>query len=308
MQQEDTKQRETTAGIGFALAAFGLWGANPIYFKLVDHLSIAEVIAHRVLWTVVMLAILLTIAKHWLVVGRALRDRQTLAMLLLSTSLITINWFTYIWAIGAERVLETSLGYFINPLVNVLLGVLVLRERLSPLQAAAVALAAIGVLNLSVRADGFPWVALTLAFTFGFYGLIRKTVRVGSADGLFIETSLMLPVAAIYLLFLAQTGGGHFLAGSWSDTLLLLAAGLVTATPLLCFTSAARRLRLSTIGMFQYLAPSCQFLLAIFAFGEPFSEPHLVTFLCIWLALAIFSFDSLNSVRRTRAASAPAGE
>ncbi len=303
-RQDDRRQAAT--GVLFALAAFGLWGINPVYFKAVAHVPELEVLAHRVVWTVALLAALITATGGWATVGRALRDRQTLAMLALSTALISVNWFIYIWAVVAERVLETSLGYFINPLISVLLGVLVLGERLSPLQGVAVALAGLGVLNLSLDAAGLPWVALSLAVTFGFYGLIRKTVRIGSAEGLLVETTLMLPAAVVYLLVMGGSTG-FFGSGSTADVLLLLAAGLVSATPLLCFTSAARRLRLSTIGMFQYLAPSAQFLLAIFAFGEPFTRAHLVTFLCIWAALGIFTLDSLRRARRERLAAVPAG-
>ncbi len=298
-------RRQTVSGVLFALAAFGLWGINPVYFKAVDHIPEVEVLAHRVVWTVALLAALVTVTGGWATIGRALRDRRTLVLLGLSTALISVNWFIYIWAVVAERVLETSLGYFINPLISVLLGVLVLGERLSPLQGVAVALAALGVVHLSFDAAGLPWVALSLAVTFGFYGLIRKTVSIGSAEGLLVETGLMLPLASVYLLLAGGTTG-FFGSGSPADMLLLLAAGLVSATPLLCFTSAARRLRLSTIGMFQYLAPSCQFLLAVFAFGEPFTQAHLVTFLCIWTALGIFTLDTLRRSRRERNAAAPA--
>ncbi|MCG8593229.1 MAG: EamA family transporter RarD [Kiloniellales bacterium] len=302
MTQQDDR-RQTVAGALFALAAFGLWGINPVYFKAVDHIPELEVLAHRVVWTVALLAALVTATGGWTTVARALRDRQTLAMLGLSAALISANWFIYIWAVVAERVLETSLGYFINPLISVLLGVLVLRERLSPLQGVAVALAGLGVLNLSLEAAGLPWVALSLAVTFGFYGLIRKTVRIGSVEGLLVETSLMLPAAVVYLLVMGGRSG-VFGSGSAADVLLLLAAGLVSAIPLLCFTSAARRLPLSTIAMFQYLAPSAQFLLAVFAFGELFTRAHLVTFLCIWAALGIFTLDSLRRSRRARLAAA----
>ena len=302
MAQQDDR-RQTVAGALFALAAFGLWGINPVYFKAVDHIPELEVLAHRVVWTVALLAALVTATGGWTTVARALRDRQTLAMLGLSAALISANWFIYLWAVVAERVLETSLGYFINPLISVLLGVLVLRERLSPLQGVAVALAGLGVLNLSLEAAGLPWVALSLAVTFGFYGLIRKTVRIGSVEGLLVETSLMLPAAMVYLLVMGGRSG-VFGSGSAADVLLLLAAGLVSAIPLLCFTSAARRLPLSTIAMFQYLAPSAQFLLAVFAFGELFTRAHLVTFLCIWAALGIFTLDSLRRSRRARLAAA----
>jgi chloramphenicol-sensitive protein RarD len=221
---------------------------------------------------------------------------------MLSTGIVSLNWLVYIWAVFTERVLETSLGYFINPLVSVLLGVIFLGERLRPWQVVAVALAGVGVLNLAFGAADFPWIALTLAFSFGTYGLIRKTVAVGSVDGLLVETTLLLPFAIAFLAYLAITGGGNFATGGLQISVLLVLAGPATALPLIWFTSAARRLRLSTVGFFQYIAPSCQFLLAVVLFGEPFTTTHLITFACIWLALALFTADSLLAARRLRAA------
>lgn len=293
-----SQERETTKGVIYALAAFGAWGANPIYFKLVGHVPPLEVLAHRVVWSVLLLAVLVSAIKHWPVIRAALGDRRTLLMLGLSTAIISVNWLVYIWAISVERVLETSLGYYINPLVSVLLGMLVLGERLTRLQGLAVLLAAIGVANLAFGADQFPWVALVLAFTFGIYGLIRKTVRIESVEGLFVETTLMLPLASGYLLYVAVAGTGTFAGGDLRTDGLLFLAGIVTAAPLIWFTSAARRLKLSTIGFFQYIAPSGHFLLAVFAFGESFTRAHLITFLCIWAALAIFTLESVKMARR----------
>jgi chloramphenicol-sensitive protein RarD len=197
-------------------------------------------------------------------------------------------------------VLETSLGYYINPLVNVVLGVVVLRERIGPWRSLAVVLAAAGVLNLALRAEGFPWVALTLAFTFGVYGLIRKTVKIEAAEGLLVETVLLLPFGLAYLLYLAASGAGAFGTIDWRTDLLLVLSGAVTALPLIWFTAAARRLDYSTLGFFQYIAPSGHFLLAVFVYGESFTSAHLVTFLCIWSGLAIYTLRSLAASRRTR--------
>ncbi len=297
----------TTAGVVYALAAFLFWGGIPVYFKAVGHVPAAEVLAHRVVWSVVLLAGLVTLTRHWPVIRTALRDRRTRLLLVLSTLIVSVNWLVFIWAIAAGRVLETSLGYYINPLVNVVLGVVVLRERIGPWRGFAVGLAALGVLNLAVRAEGLPWVSLTLALTFGLYGLIRKTVRIEAVDGLFVETALLLPLALAYLSWLAFAGSGAFGAVGAETDLLLFLAGAVTALPLIWFTAAARRLDYSTVGFFQYIAPSCQFLLAVFVYGESFTGAHLATFLCIWSALAIVTARSALEARRHRAAARTAG-
>jgi chloramphenicol-sensitive protein RarD len=290
----------TTAGVFYALAAFLFWGGVPVYFKAVGQVPAPEILAHRIVWSVVLLAALVTLTRHWPTVARALAERRTRLLLGLSTLIVSVNWLVFIWAISAGRVLETSLGYYINPLVNVVLGVVVLRERIGPWRGLAVGLAAVGVLNLAVRAEGLPWVSLTLALTFGLYGLIRKTVRIEAVDGLLVETALLLPLALAYLVYLAAVGTGAFGAlGPGTDVLLLL-AGAVTAAPLIWFTSAARRLDYSTVGFFQYIAPSFQFLLAVFVYGEAFTGAHLATFLCIWGALAIVTARSALDARRRR--------
>jgi chloramphenicol-sensitive protein RarD len=296
------KGDESAAGVGYALAAFFFWGGLPIYLKWVDQVPALEVLAHRVVWSVLLLSALTALAGRWTLIAVAVKRPRTLGLLVLSTAIVSVNWLVYIWAIFTDRVLETSLGYFINPLVSVLLGVIFLGERLRPWQAVAVALAALGVLNLTFGAAEFPWIALTLALSFGTYGLIRKTVAVGSVDGLLVETTLLLPFAIAFLSSLAISGGGSFATGGLQISVLLVLAGPVTALPLIWFTSAARRLRLSTVGFFQYIAPSCQFLLAVFLFGEPFTTSHLITFACIWLALALFTADSLLAARRLGAA------
>ncbi|MDH3594555.1 MAG: EamA family transporter RarD [Rhodospirillales bacterium] len=297
----------TTAGVFYALAAFLFWGGIPVYFKAVGHVPAAEILAHRVVWSVVLLAGLVTLTRHWPVIRTALGDRRTRLLLVLSTLIVSVNWLVFIWAIASGRVLETSLGYYINPLVNVVLGMVVLRERIGPWRGFAVGLATVGVLNLAVRAEGLPWVSLTLALTFGLYGLIRKTVRIEAVDGLFVETALLLPLALAYLGWLAFAGSGAFGAVGLETDLLLFLAGAVTALPLIWFTAAARRLDYSTVGFFQYIAPSCQFLLAVLVYGESFTGAHLITFLCIWSALAIVTARSALEARRRRAVARAAG-
>ncbi|MDH3475334.1 MAG: EamA family transporter RarD [Rhodospirillales bacterium] len=288
------------AGAAYALAAFFFWGTVPVYFKAVGHVPALEILTHRIVWSVLLLGAIIALTRRWRAIAAALSERRTLLLLLFTTSVLSLNWLVFIWAINAGRVLETSLGYYINPLVNVVLGVVVLRERVGPWRSLAVVLAAAGVLNLALRAEGFPWVALTLAFTFGTYGLIRKTVKIEAAEGLLVETVLLLPFGLAYLLYLAASGAGAFGTVDWRTDLLLVLSGAVTALPLIWFTAAARRLDYSTLGFFQYIAPSGHFLLAVFVYGEPFTNAHLVTFLCIWSGLAIYTLRSLAASRRPR--------
>jgi chloramphenicol-sensitive protein RarD len=290
--------KETRVGAAYALGAFFLWGVGPLYFKAVATVPVFEILAHRVLWSVVFLVLLLTLSRRWPMLRAALRQPRTVVMLMLSTLVISVNWYFFIWAITTDRVLESSLGYYINPLVNVLLGLVFLGERLTRWQGIAVGLAAIGVLNLAVQNGTMPWVSLLLAVTFSCYGLIRKTIKVESVDGLFVETSMFLPAALGYLVYLAVIGKGVFGSIDLHTDLLLVAAGLITAMPLIWFTSGARRLNYSTIGLFQYIAPTCQFLLAVLVFGEHFSWAHVVTFGCIWTALVIYSAQSWAISRR----------
>lgn len=292
MSREDTRK-----GVAYGIAAYGMWGLVPIYFKAVMAVPALEVLAHRVVWSVLMLVPLVVIQGKLPEGLRALRDRKTLAVLVLTTVLIATNWFLFIWAVATDRILEASLGYFINPLVNVVLGVLFLGERLSRPAAIAVVLAGIGVAIQVVMIGSLPWIALTLALSFGFYGLLRKTADVGSVVGLTIETSLLMPVALIYLVWAKKTGGLYLGTGDLGRDALLVLAGVVTALPLLCFTSAARRLPLATLGFLQYLAPSGHFLLAVLIYGEPLSAAHLVTFGCIWIALVIFTADQVRKAR-----------
>ena len=279
------------AGVVYALGAFGLWGGFPLYFKAVAGVPALEVLAHRVVWSVFWVALLLLLMRQWSAVRAAFSAPRIVGMLLVSALLISTNWLIFIWAVAHERVLEGSLGYFITPLVSVLLGRLVLRERLRPAQWGAVTLAALGVAWALVGFGALPWISLGLAVTFGGYGLVRKVVVVGAVPGLFVETLLLAPPALAYLLWLGREGAGSFASAGLGFDLLLAAAGLVTATPLILFAQAARRLRLATVGLLQYIVPTLQMLLAVFAFGEACTPSHAVTFGCIWAALALYSAD-----------------
>lgn len=278
----------------FALAAFGIWSAFPAFFKLVAEVPSTEVLAHRILWSMAFVALLLALRGAWGDIGRVLRNRRLLRQLCLSSLLVSVNWLVFIWAVANDRVLESSLGYFINPLINVLLGVLFLGERLRLLQWTAIALACAGVLYQIVGLGQLPWVALTVAVTFGCYGLVRKQTDVDAFSGLFVETLLLAPLAVGYLLFLESAGRGSFLHAGIGGDLLLVLAGVLTALPLLLFTAAATRLRLSTLGLLQYTVPSGHFLLAVLAFGETFTAAHAVTFGCIWSALLLYVLSNLR--------------
>jgi chloramphenicol-sensitive protein RarD len=291
-------ERERLLGGLSALAAFGFWGVIPVYFKALAHVSALELLAHRSFWSVILLLVLIALGRRWSALRAALSERRVWLLLAASTSLLALNWLVFIWAITQGRVLEASLGYYINPLVNVLLGVLVLRERVNSWQRLAIALAAIGVLNLTLQLGTFPWVSLSLAVSFGVYGLIRKTIRLNSLEGLFVETLLVAPLALAYLIYLAVTGTGALGAHDGTTDILLLLSGAVTALPLMAFASAARRLEYTTVGFFQYIAPSGHFLLAVFVYGESFTGAHLITFGLIWAALAIFTAQSLRAARR----------
>ncbi|MHA1154167.1 MAG: EamA family transporter RarD [Alphaproteobacteria bacterium] len=291
-------ERERLLGGLWALAAFGFWGFIPVYIKAVAHVPAPELLAHRTIWSMLLLLVLIALGRRWSALRAGLAERRVWLLLAVSTSLLALNWLVFIWAINDGRVLEASLGYYINPLVNVLLGVLVLRERLNPWQGLAVAVATIGVLNLTLQLGNFPWVSLTLAASFGTYGLIRKTIRLNSLEGLFVETALVAPLGLAYLIYLGATGTGAFGAHDRTTDILLVLSGAVTALPLVAFASAVRRLQYSTVGFFQYIAPSGHFLLAVFVYDEAFTDAHLLTFALIWTALAIFTAQSLRAGRR----------
>ncbi|MDX1592679.1 MAG: EamA family transporter RarD [Gammaproteobacteria bacterium] len=288
---------EARTGALFAAGAFLIWGGFPLYFKLVAEIPAGEVLGHRILGSMLFVALLLSLLGRWREAREGLLSPSLRRRLTLSALLISVNWLVFIWAIAHDRVLDASLGYFINPLVNVVLGVLLLGERLRPLQWTAIGLAFLGVANLVWQQGALPWISLVLALSFGSYGLVRKQTSIGALSALFVETLLLAPLAVIYLVYLDLAGAGHFLRGPLATDGLLVLAGVLTALPLLLFGGAARRLRLSTLGLLQYSVPTAQFLLAVFVFGEPFTPGHAATFAIIWTALGLYALDLLRRQR-----------
>src|SRR3954471_21628961 len=279
------------------VAAFVTWGIIPGYWKLLKTVPAAEILAHRYVWTSLFLTALLTWQGRWREVKENARSPGRLLYCLASGSTISINWFLFIWAVNVGRVIETSLGYFMTPLVNVLFGAIFMGERLTRWQIVSVLLATAGVANLTLGYGHFPWLALTLCISFGVYGLLRKKSGTAAIPGLFFETVLLTPIALGFLIVLATHKELFFGAGSVSLSLLLITTGVVTAVPLVWFGYATRHLRLTTIGFLQYLSPSCSFLLGVFVYHEPFSRTHLITFGLIWLALGIFTAEALARLR-----------
>ena len=289
----DPDRRRTGGGILYALAAFGTWGlVAPVHFKLIAAVPPFEILAQRIVWSTLLVLIIIGARRRWRELVGALAARRTLAMLSLSAALVAGNWLVYIWAIASGRLVEASLGYFINPLVNVALGIVFLGERLRPLQLAACGLAAAGVLVLTIAAGTVPWIALALGISFGFYGLIRKTVRVDPLVGFTVESLLLVPFAATYVVVLVASGASAFARGDIRLDILLVLTAVTTSAPLIWFAAAAQRLRLSTVGLLQYLAPSCLLGLGVLAYGEPFTTVQAVSFAAIWTALALYSADA----------------
>lgn len=280
------------------VAAYTLWGLIPLYFKLVHHVASVEVMAHRVLWSFVMVALLASFLGRWSELGNNLRNRRVLLLLSISATIMAGNWLTFIYAVMSDQVLQASLAYFTAPLVSTLSGALFLRERLSPLQVLSMAVAAVGVAVLTAAVGHMPWLALAIALTGSFYGLVRKLTPTDGFISLAVETTVMTPFVLAYLGYLAVTGTA---TGNAPGTLgLLMLAGPVTTVPFLCFGRAIHGLRLSTMGILQYFTPSIQFLLAVFLFREPFPAAELVSFACIWTAVVIYTADSYWAVRQAR--------
>ncbi|HCE9039609.1 EamA family transporter RarD [Klebsiella michiganensis] len=294
--------KQTRVGILLALAAYFIWGIAPAYFKLIYYVPADEILTHRVIWSFFFMVALISISRQWPQVKRLLKTPKKVFLLALSAVLVGGNWLLFIWAVNNHHMLEASLGYFINPLVNILLGMIFLGERFRRMQWLAVLLAACGVLVQLWTFGSLPIIALGLAFSFAFYGLLRKKIAVDAQTGMLFETLWLLPVAAIYLFGIADSPTSHMGQNSWSLNLLLMAAGVVTTIPLLCFTGAATRLRLSTLGFFQYIGPTLMFLLAVTFYGEVPGADKMVTFAFIWVALAIFVMDAVYTRRRTRRA------
>jgi chloramphenicol-sensitive protein RarD len=283
-----------TSGPLAAALAYLLWGLFPIYIKQVASVPALEIVAHRSAWSLVFVFAVLAWQRRFSWLGKVWAQPRTLAVFALSAALLSLNWLIYVWAVSHNRILDASLGYFINPLVNVLLGYLVLRERLRPVQWAAVAMAGAGVLWLVVGAGEWPWVALVLACSFGLYGLLRKTAPLGALEGLSLETLMQAPVAVGLLLWWSLQGQGALMQGDAGTVGWLLLAGPFTAIPLLLFAAGARRLTLATLGLLQYLGPTLQFLIGVWIYDEPFTASRAVGFALIWSALLVYSADSLR--------------
>jgi chloramphenicol-sensitive protein RarD len=290
------------SGLVYAALAFTWWGLFPLYFRLVTTVPAPEILAHRVVWCLLCLAIVLTGQRRWGWLRQVVRQPRVLAAFVASALLIGANWLAYIWAVNHGHVIEASLGYFITPLVNVLLGVTLLHERLRWSQWLALAIAAGGVLWLTVQAGRPPWIALSLAITFGGYGLLRKIAVLGALEGLTLETLLLAPIALLVLGLAASQGSASFPAPDALTNLWIVALGPVTAVPLLLFAAGARRLSMATLGVVQYLGPTIQFLLGVWVFGEHFSGARFVGFACIWFALVIYTLDGWRIGRAAMAA------
>jgi chloramphenicol-sensitive protein RarD len=274
-------------GILFGIGAYAMWGFFPIYWKLLQAVPALQLLGHRIGWSFLLLGAVILITRQW-VDFRAKLNKRTFLIYFVAALLIGINWLTYVWAVNANFIVETSLGYFINPLLSVLLGVIILREKLRPIQWIPILLASVGVIYLTVTYGKLPWIALTLAFSFGLYGLVKKLAPLGSLHGLTLETGILFLPALVYLSFSEVNGTGAFLHSGLATDLLLFGAGVVTTIPLLMFASAARQIPLTVVGLLQYIAPTLQFLLGVLVYKEPFDQAHLIGFSIIWLALVIF--------------------
>ena len=292
-------------GIWYAVGAYAAWGLLPVYWKWLQQVPAPQLLSHRILWSFLMLFAVILLARRGRAFRTAIRTPRVLRVYLVAAALIGVNWLTYVWAVNAGFIVETSLGYFINPLFSVLLGVVILRERLRPWQWVPIGLAAVGVLYLTLIYGSLPWIALTLASTFGIYGLVKKTAPLGSLYGLTLETGILFVPALLYLLYAAATGSGVFLHTDAASDVLLVGTGLVTAIPLLMFAAAAQRIPLSVVGIVQYIAPTLQFLLGVLVYGEPFTSAKLIGFGLVWAALILFGVEGLLA-RRARAVAAVA--
>ena len=292
------ENQDLNKGIGYAIAAYLLYGFYPVYWKLLSQVPALQLIAHRILWSFLLLILGILILKQGGAFRMAAQRRRVIGIYTLAAILNAINWLTYVWAVGAGYIVETSLGYFICPLISVLLGVIFLGERLRPVQWVTIALAASGVLYLTFGYGSFPWIALTLALSFGLYGFVKKTAPLGPLYGLTLETGILFLPALGFLLYSAGVGQGAFLHGDSRTDLLLVAAGLVTIAPLLLFASAVQRASLSSVGLLLYINPSIQFLLGVWVYHEPFNQARLIGFGIVWMALILFALDEALNTRR----------
>lgn len=291
--------QSSQSGIFYALTAFTLWAIAPVYFKFMSFIPTTEILAHRVIWSCLIVLILILAMRKVDKLKQVFTSKKTLQAMLISTILIGINWGTFIWAIGSNQLLSASLGYYINPLISILLGMIFFKEKLDPVRKAAVVLCFAAVAFEVIKFGSLPWVALVLAITFGFYGLVRKKVAIDSFTGMAVETLLMLPVALVYM-FTVHTSTSNMLDNPSLTNWLLFAAGPITMIPLMCFAAAANRVSLVTLGFFQYIGPSGMFILAVFLYDEPLSPEKLTTFALIWSALALLIFDSIRQLRNAK--------
>ena len=290
---------DTPQGLAFALAAYLMWGFMPLYMKMLAHIPAAEVVAHRIIWSIPIAAMVLIVLRRTSDLITALRTPRTLLMACVTAILVSINWGIYVWSIAAERAIDAALGYYINPLFSVALGALLLGERPTKAQGVAIALAALAVVVLWVDAGTLPWAAVGLTVSWGFYAFFKKSLPVGPNQGFLLEVLILLPLAVGYLIYLTVTGQGHFTA-SGSDMAFLMGAGVVTAVPLMTYANGAKLLRLSTIGVLQYVAPTLIFLNAVLVFGEPFDHARMIAFPLIWAALVIYSVSMWRQLRHSR--------
>jgi chloramphenicol-sensitive protein RarD len=293
------RRRGSRAGLGYGLAAYGIWGVFPLYFHLFSAVSPWIVLCHRIFWSVLFLALVVSVRGEWKAIRPILRSRRKLLFLSAGGVLIALNWLIFIYAVGSNQVVETSLGYFINPLLSILLGLVFLRERLRGWQWLAVLIAGAAVANLALRGAGFPWIAVSAAGTFGFYGLVRKMVDINSLHGLLVETTIVFPVALAQLAVLPA----HTIPPATLGILSL--SGILTAIPLLMFGAALRRLQLSTVGFLQYLGPTGQLLVAVLVFHEPLDPAKITSFALCWLAIAIYTADSILTRQPSSVADEP---
>ena len=296
-----SQKSRTTIGYISALSSSLIWGFSPIYFKALSGVPPMEILMHRMVWSFLLLLILLLVLRRWQRWLALIGSRRTMPIFIVTTFLVAGNWFIYIWAVNNGFIVQASLGYFIYPLVSVMLGVVFLRERLRPVQTMAVLLAGIGVAYLAVSHGRIPWISLALAFSFSIYALIRKVAKADALEGLMAETLMMFVPAILYLAYLSRHHRAAFLSTGWTTDGLLIGTALITAVPLLLFNIGGKRLPLSSLSFLQYLAPTCQFLIGVFVYGEPFSTAQQITFVLTWLALVIFTVDSLRHLKTLQA-------
>ncbi len=292
---ENTEHRK---GVALALCAYSLWGFAPLYFKLLQQVSATEILLHRIIWSFVFMMLLMTFVGNFKKVRDVLKNPKQIGILCITSVLIAGNWLLFIWAVNNDHMLDASLGYYINPLINVMLGMVFLGERLRKLQWLAVTLAAIGVAIQLISFGSVPVVSIGLAVSFGLYALLRKKVNIDAQSGLLLETALLVPLAIGYIILMPQDASANMLTNSWDMNLLLIAAGIVTSIPLLCFAGAAIRIPLTVLGFFQYIGPSIMFILAVVLYGEPFDMEKSITFGFIWLALIAFTMDMVYKRKR----------